>query len=147
MDPASATVGALVAAAVLVGLVVLGLGLAYGAGRSGEARAGAAELAAERDRRERAEALAGERLELLDEAEDLLDAQARGVADGAARLDALRQEVSAVPPGAPPAARVAAVRRMLLLGAARRAAGRAPVGPGPAQAAPAGDGRGADPVV
>lgn len=121
-----------VASAVL-GLVAVLVALAAARrdARSQEARAGAAELALERNRAERAEALAAERLELLDEAKQLLaDAAADGarvVAEHAELADALRR--------APPGGRLDAVARVLSARAADRRARRA----AEAGAPPAGD--------
>lgn len=130
MGPECAFLGAAICAVVLVALVVVALAAARSDARSQEARAGAAELALERNRAERAEVLAAERLELLDEAKQLLaDAAADGarvVAEHAELADALRR--------APPGGKLDAVARVLSARAADRRARRA----AEAGAAPAG---------
>lgn len=145
MDPW--TVGLVVAVLGFVSAAWYAQARAFARGQAAEARAGAAELVLERERRTRAESLAAERAALLHEAEDLLEAHVRGDEEGSARLDSLRAEVAGLPADAPRGARVAAVRRMLQLAASRRDPGRAPAGPAPGAPAPAGDGRGPDPVV
>lgn len=130
------------------GLVVVGgalvLGSAYAGWRAraraadAEARAAAAELREERGARGRAEALAVERGELLDEARNLLADAARGDQE----LAALAGELARVPDAGDPRERA---ERLLLerIRARQRRAGSTGA-PGPA--APTSDGGGTAPL-
>jgi hypothetical protein len=131
MDPAFAPalylVGAVLLLAIAGGLVLLGSHL--------EGRAGAAELALERDGRRRAEAERDHRGKLLDEAKQLLaDAH-----DDAEEAIAGRAAVDEARRGAVPGDRLDAVDRVLRAHAdrrARRAAAALAAGPRPATREP-----------
>lgn len=117
MDPLTAVVaaGSLVLAGIASAVACLLLG------RSLEARAGGAELGLERDRRERSDALAAERGQMLSAAQERIVARARAAQDDA---DAARALDAAVL-GAPPGDELAAVERLLRADAAARRATQA----------------------
>lgn len=124
MDPLTAVLSA-------AGLVLTGIASAVGClllGRSLEARAGAAELQLERDRRQLAEGLAAERALQLEAGQRLLADAARGDAS----LAALGAQLAAVPGGDP---RERARRLLQLHAGGDPGPAAGPGAPGPASAA------------